>query len=74
MPNQNTMNRVSVDSLMPNGEQETLPMMALRGVVVFPHVMTHLDVGRDRSLNAINVAMETEDRRIFLAIQKNSDV
>lgn len=74
MPNQNTMNRVSVDSLMPNGEQETLPMMALRGVVVFPHVMTHLDVGRDRSLNAINVAMETEDSRIFLAMQKNAAV
>ena len=51
---------------------ETLPMMALRGVLVFPHVLTQLDVGRDRSLNAINTAMETDDSRIFLSMQKDA--
>ena len=48
-----------------------MPMMPLRGTLVFPHVVTHLDVGRDRSLNAINDAMEGDANYLFLAMQKD---
>lgn len=48
-----------------------MPMMPLRGTLVFPHMVTHLDVGRDRSINAINDAMEGDANYLFLAMQKD---
>ncbi len=53
---------------------EILPMMPLRGMIVFPNVVTHLDVGRDRSINAINEAMENDESYIFLAMQKDAEI
>lgn len=47
-----------------------MPMVPLRGVVVFPATVMHLDIGRKRSVRAIDTAMK-EDRRVFLAAQKN---
>jgi ATP-dependent Lon protease len=47
---------------------ETIPMLPLRGVVVYPHMVMHLDVGRDKSLKSVDLAMD-EDRRIFLSSQ-----
>lgn len=47
-----------------------LPVVPLRGMTVFPNMIIHLDVGRDRSVNAIEAAM-VEDRKIFLVAQKN---
>ena len=49
---------------------ETVPMLPLRGIVVYPHMVIHLDVGRDSSLKSVDMAME-EDRLIFLAAQKD---
>ncbi len=46
-----------------------MPMIALRGLVIFPSVQLHFDVGRPKSLAAINEAM-SRDRRVFLAAQK----
>ncbi len=51
---------------------QVLPLMPLRGMLVFPYMITHLDVGRDRSINAIDKAMLTEERLLFLAMQKES--
>ncbi len=51
---------------------QVLPMMPLRGMMVFPYMITHLDVGRDRSINAIDKAMLTEERLLFLATQKET--
>ncbi|NLO89080.1 MAG: endopeptidase La [Clostridia bacterium] len=48
-----------------------LPLLPLRGVVVFPHMVIHLDVGREKSVRAIDEAM-TEDRNIFLTMQKEA--
>ena len=45
--------------------------MPLRGVVVFPYMVIHLDVGREKSVKAIDEAM-TQDRVIFLAMQKEA--
>ena len=49
-----------------------LPMMPLRGMLVFPYMITHLDVGRDRSINAIDKAMLRDEHMLFLATQKDS--
>lgn len=48
-----------------------LPLLPLRGVLVFPYMVIHLDVGRERSVNAIDAAM-TGEREIFLAMQKDA--
>lgn len=48
-----------------------LPMLPLRGVLVFPYTVIHLDVGRKKSINAIEEAM-LEDKEIFLATQKEA--
>ncbi|HBT47891.1 MAG TPA: endopeptidase La [Peptococcaceae bacterium] len=49
----------------------TIPLLPLRGVIVFPYTVLHLDVGRERSVNAIEAAM-IRDRVIFLAMQKEA--
>ena len=38
-------------------EKRTLPLLPLRGLVVYPHMMVNLDVGRDRSVAAIERAI-----------------
>ncbi|MBZ4687294.1 MAG: ATP-dependent Lon protease [Clostridia bacterium] len=48
-----------------------LPLLPLRGVLVFPYMVIHLDVGRERSVEAIDKAM-VEDREIVLAMQKEA--
>ena len=48
------------------------PVVPLRGMTIFPNMIVHLDVGRDRSTNAIEAAM-VEERKIFLVAQKNLD-
>lgn len=48
----------------------TLPVVALRGIVVFPGQMIHFDVGREKSINAIRKASES-DSYIFLVTQKS---
>lgn len=47
-----------------------MPMIALRGLVIFPSVQLHFDVGRAKSLAAVNEAM-ARDRLVFLAAQKD---
>lgn len=50
----------------------TLPLVPLRGVVIFPNMIMHLDVGRESSVNALEAAMVT-NRRIFLVAQLDTD-
>ncbi|HZK44161.1 MAG TPA: endopeptidase La [Syntrophomonadaceae bacterium] len=52
-------------------EVKTLPMLPLRGVLVFPYTVIHLDVGRKKSINAIEEAM-LENKKVFLATQKEA--
>ena len=49
-----------------------LPTVPLRCTLVFPSMITHLDVGRDRSINAIDRAMLRDEHLLFLAMQKNA--
>src|ERR1700704_2134888 len=45
-----------------------LPMMPIREVVIFPHMMTPFMVGRESSVRALEEALAS-DRKIFLATQ-----
>lgn len=45
-----------------------MPLLPLRGVLVFPHVVMHLDVGREKSVAALEAAME-HNQKILLASQ-----
>ncbi|MBO7217491.1 MAG: LON peptidase substrate-binding domain-containing protein, partial [Clostridia bacterium] len=47
-----------------------LPLLALRGLSCFPSVTLHFEVGRKKSVKALNYAMEN-GRKIFLVTQKN---
>ena len=57
----------------PNTEILDLPVLPLRDVVVFPHMVIPLFVGRDKSIRALDMAMEG-DKRILLVAQKSADV
>ncbi|MEZ5524332.1 MAG: endopeptidase La [Pseudomonadales bacterium] len=48
-----------------------LPLLPLRDVVVFPNMVTPLFVGREKSIKALEQAMESE-KEIFLVAQKNA--
>ncbi|MDD4334903.1 MAG: LON peptidase substrate-binding domain-containing protein, partial [Desulfotomaculaceae bacterium] len=52
-------------------ETKVLPLLPLRGLLVFPYMVIHLDVGRTKSVQAIEEAM-IHDRIIFLATQKEA--
>ena len=47
-----------------------LPMIPLRGMNVFPNMVLHFDIGREKSINALEKAM-IMDKYIFLAAQKD---
>ena len=47
-----------------------LPVLPLRDVVVFPHLVIPLFVGRAKSIEALERAMEA-DKKIFLATQRD---
>lgn len=53
-------------------EMKTLPLLPLRGMMVFPYMIIHLDVGRERSMAALEQAM-VEDRKIMLSAQIDAD-
>jgi len=57
-----------------NDEQNltNLPILPLRDVVVYPNMVIPLFVGRERSIQAIDLAME-DNKKIVLVAQKNAD-
>ncbi len=56
-----------------NQEVADAPVLPLRDVVVYPHMVIPLFVGRERSIHALEAAMD-RDKRIFLVAQKSADV
>ena len=52
---------------------DTLPVLPLRDVVVYPHMVIPLFVGRERSILALEQAMKV-DKQILLLAQKQADV
>src|SRR5512140_352183 len=60
MPSENTL-----------PEATSLPLLPLRDVVVFPHMVIPLFVGRPKSIKALDVAMDT-GKHILLVAQKSA--
>lgn len=58
------------DEIMEEDFVDEMPTIALRGVIVFPNGMAHLDVGRTKSIAALDEAM-LQSREIFLVMQKD---
>lgn len=56
-------------SLVDDSKQLTLPLLPLRDVVVFPHMVIPLFVGRQKSIKALELAMES-NKNILLVAQK----
>lgn len=56
-------------SLIQSSEQLILPLLPLRDVVVFPHMVIPLFVGRQKSIKALELAMES-NKNILLVAQK----
>jgi ATP-dependent Lon protease len=48
-----------------------MPLLPLRGILVFPYMIIHLDVGREKSISALEEAM-VHDRLILLASQRDA--
>jgi ATP-dependent Lon protease len=53
--------------------QLELPLLPLRDIVVFPHMVAPLFVGRDKSVKALSEAMNSE-KSVFLATQSKADI
>jgi ATP-dependent Lon protease len=54
-------------------ENQVLPILPLRDIVVFPHQPVPLFVGREKSVRALEEAMRNEGKEILLATQKDKD-
>ena len=52
-------------------QERIYPMLPLRDIVVFPHMIVPLFVGREKSVKALDAAM-MKDRQIVLMTQKDS--
>lgn len=72
--NENTNVNEKQDKDVDITEMETavLPMIPLRGLSVFPNMVLHFDIGREKSINALERAMIT-NQHIFLTSQKDEN-
>ena len=67
------MSEPTIPVTSPLAELQNVPVLPLRDVVVYPHMVLPLFVGREKSIQALDVAMRT-DKRIMLVAQKQADV
>ncbi|MGM9925763.1 MAG: endopeptidase La [Bacillus sp. (in: firmicutes)] len=58
---------------MTDNNEIIVPLLPLRGLIVYPTMVLHLDVGRDKSIQALEKAM-VEDHLIFLTTQIDTSV
>jgi ATP-dependent Lon protease len=54
-------------------KRRTIPLIPLRGMSIFPHMVIHFDVGRQKSINALDISM-VNDSHIFLCTQKDAKI
>ena len=60
-------------SKSPSPTSQEVPVLPLRDVVVYPHMVIPLFVGRDKSIRALDGAM-ANDKQILLVAQKSADL
>ena len=63
----------SKDISKTGGDLERFPLLPLRDIVIFPHMVVPLFVGREKSILALEAAMNGA-KNIFLAAQKNAKI
>lgn len=61
----------STQVLRPANGERVIPLLPLRGLLVFPYMVIHLDVGREKSVSAIDESM-LHDRELFLVTQREA--
>lgn len=54
-------------------EKKVFPCVALRGVSIFPNTVVHFDIGREKSIRALEKAMAS-DKLMFVSTQKDENV
>ncbi|MEB1807685.1 MAG: endopeptidase La [Bacillaceae bacterium] len=59
--------------MVENNNTRVIPLLPLRGLLVFPTMVLHLDVGREKSVNALEKVM-LEDHEILLSTQKEISI
>ena len=57
---------------MPKKSQVTYPLIPLRGLMIFPRMILHFDVGRPASVAALEKAM-MHDQQLVLAVQRDEE-
>src|SRR5262245_61279190 len=62
---------MKTDDREPRGVGYRLPLLPLRDIIVFPHMVVPLFVGRDKSLSALEEAM-AGDKQLLLAAQRRA--
>ncbi len=61
------------DPKAPKGDARVIPLVPLRDIIVFPHMVSQLFVGREKSIAALDDAMGSgKSKEIFLAAQKHA--
>lgn len=71
--NINEKDKDIIEEQLDTSEILELPLIASRAVVVFPHMVVPLLVGRDKSIEALEIAM-LEEKRIIVTAQKDEEV
>lgn len=54
-------------------EKTYYPVLPLRGLFIFPTMVLHIDIGRERSIDALNTAMKREEK-LFISAQRDLGV
>lgn len=58
---------------MNSQKKEVLPCIPLRGVSIFPNTVVHFDIGREKSIRALEAAMEA-DKIMFVSTQRDENI
>ncbi|MCP4996210.1 MAG: endopeptidase La [Gammaproteobacteria bacterium] len=66
------MGREDISSELITSNPDVLPVLPLRDVVVYPHMVIPLFVGRDKSIQALDAAMNA-DKQVLLVAQKSAE-
>ena len=56
-----------------NTDSILLPLIPLRGITIFPNMIIHFDIGREKSIASLEEAM-LQEGKIFLVTQKDPEV
>src|SRR5690606_8089351 len=64
----------SMSSNFVSAEKLSLPVVPLRDMVVFPHMMAPFIVGREGSVRALERTLQSDEKRIFLIAQRDPKI